>query len=132
MFKLTIAGFYRARALLGVIVVLSLIVLLMERLPRLFISDVHMSLSVVYLLLDVVCFGVVCSVLLFCFTGVVAGTWRLIEREELPRERRHVIALADLASAAGGLTLANDDDEALRGALSGDVASGGELSEVER
>jgi hypothetical protein len=74
----------------------------------------------------------ICAVLFLSAAGAVQGVGRLIKRRELVQERRHVIALADLASAAGGLTLANDDDEALRGALSGDVASAGEIELVGR
>ncbi len=69
---------------------------------------------------------------LFSVTGAVQGVGRLIERRELARERRHVIALTDLASAAGGLSLADGADEALRGALSGEVAGGGEIELVRR
>jgi hypothetical protein len=69
---------------------------------------------------------------LFSVTGAVQGVGRLIERQELARDRRHVIALTDLASAAGGLSLADGADEALRGAWSRDVVGGGEIELVRR
>jgi hypothetical protein len=74
----------------------------------------------------------ICIVALFSVTGAVQGVGRLIERQELARDRRHVIALTDLASAAGGLSLADGADEALRGALSRDVVGGGEIELVRR
>jgi hypothetical protein len=83
-------------------------------------------------LLIMTAFPYVLAIFLFSTAGALRGAKLFADRRELALERRHIVALADLASAAGGLTLANDDDEALRGALSGDVASGGELSEVER
>ena len=74
----------------------------------------------------------ICVAALFSITGAVQGVGRLIERQELARDRRHVVALTDLASAAGGLSLVDGDGEALRGALSGEVAGGGEIELVGR
>jgi hypothetical protein len=48
--------------------------------------------------------------------GAVRGAGRLIERRELARDRRHVVALTELASAAGGLTLATAREHLRQGA----------------
>lgn len=83
--------------------------------------------------------GIFCCVFSAMLYGAVVSYWlgagllsdalrTANQRRELEREVRHVAQIMD---AAGGLSLAEDEvASTLRGALSGDVAQGGELEEV--
>jgi hypothetical protein len=82
----------------------------------------------------VACFGCAVFIVALVVTLLLEGEGGREERNEERRifalESRRIATMAELA---GGLTLAEHEiDEALRGALSGDVAQPGALSEIAR
>jgi hypothetical protein len=131
MLQLIRAWIYESRVPLGILTALWALVSLTGGSIVIAGSGDPLAASMSCVLLNGSLFAV-CAILLSSTAGALRGAGRLIERRELARDRRHVVALADLASAAGGLSLANGDDEALRGALSDEVVSAGELELVAR